>query len=130
MVDLEILEGIPCYDEKGRRYVCPALGLFDVKGSGRIVPIAIQFHQDPSETNPIWTPNDSEMDWIYAKMWLKNADSQWHQVNLKIQLTTVNHTALLSETSPRSERLPSAERLSISAVKANHNPLAIISRRS
>ena len=37
---------------------------------------------------------------------------------------------MLSETSPRSERLPSAEQLSISAVKSNHNPLAIISRRS
>ena len=110
-----------------RRGTHAQLGLFYVKGSGRIVPIAIQCHQEPSETNPIWTPNDSEMDWIYAKMWLKNADSQWHQVNLKIQLTTVNHTALLSETSPRSERLPSAERLSISAVKSNHNPLAIIS---
>jgi len=80
MVDFEILEGIPCYDKKGRRYVCPALGLFYVKGSGRIVPIAIQFHQEPSETNPIWTPNDSEMDWIDAKMWLKNADAQWHQM--------------------------------------------------
>ena len=67
MVDFEILEGIPCYDKKGRRYVCPALGLFYVQGSGRIVPIAIQFHQEPSESNPIWTPNDSEMDWIYAK---------------------------------------------------------------
>ena len=87
MVDYEILKNIPCYDEKDdqskKRYACPALGLFYVKGSGRIVPIAIQCHQEPSETNPIWTPNDSEMDWIYAKMWLKNADSQWHQVNLK-----------------------------------------------
>lgn len=87
MVDYESLKGIPRYgqndDESGKRYACPALGLFYVQGSGHIVPIAIQFHQEPSETNPIWTPNDSEMDWIYAKMWLRNADSQWHQVNLK-----------------------------------------------
>ena len=126
MVDYEILKNILCYDEKDdeskKRYACPALGLFYVKGSGRIVPIAIQFHQEPSETNPIWTPNDSEMDWIFAKMWLKNADSQWHQVNLKDELTTVNHAALFSETSPRYERLPSADRLLICALESNHNP--------
>ena len=85
MVDFEILEDIPHYGQKDetleRRYTCAALGLFYVRGSGDIVPIAIQFHQEPSETNPIWTPNDSELDWIYAKMWLRNADTQWHQVS-------------------------------------------------
>ena len=84
MVDYEILEDIPHYgqnDEKlERRYTCPAMGLFYVKRSGDIVPIAIQFYQEPSEINPIWTPNDSAIDWIYAKMWLRNADTQWHQV--------------------------------------------------
>ena len=87
MVDFEILEDIPHYgqndEELERRYTCAALGLFYVRGSGDIVPIAIQFHQEPSETNPIWTPNDLELDWIYAKMWLRNADTQWHQVSLK-----------------------------------------------
>ena len=85
MVDYEILEGIPFYGHNDEsvenRYTCSALGLFYVKGSGDIVPIAIQFHQVPSETNPIWTPNDSELDWIYAKMWLRNADTQYHQVS-------------------------------------------------
>ncbi|XP_068721239.1 allene oxide synthase-lipoxygenase protein-like [Montipora capricornis] len=84
MVDFKILEDIPLYGENDekleRRYACPAMGLFYVTGSKEIVPIAIQFYQEPSETNPIWTPNDSEMDWIYAKMWLRNADSQWHQI--------------------------------------------------
>ncbi|KAM7441264.1 arachidonate 5-lipoxygenase [Porites harrisoni] len=84
MVDFEILEDIPHYGQKDesleRRYTCPAMGLFYVRGNRDIVPIAIQFHQVPSETNPIWTPNDTEMDWIYAKMWLRNADTQWHQM--------------------------------------------------
>ncbi|XP_068692122.1 allene oxide synthase-lipoxygenase protein-like isoform X2 [Montipora foliosa] len=84
MVDFEILEGIPHYGQTDenlkRRYTCPALGLFYVRRNGDIVPIAIQLYQEPSETNPIWTPNDSEMDWIYAKMWLRNADTQWHQM--------------------------------------------------
>lgn len=84
MVDYEILEDIPHYgqdvEKLERRYTCPAMGLFYVKRSGDIVPIAIQFYQEPSEINPIWTPNDSAIDWIYAKMWLRNADTQWHQV--------------------------------------------------
>lgn len=84
MVDYEILEDIPHYGQNverlERRYTCPAMGLFYVKRSGDIVPIAIQFYQEPSETNPIWTPNDSAIDWIYAKMWLRNADTQWHQM--------------------------------------------------
>ena len=88
MVDFEILEGIPHYGQNDtkleRRYTCPALGLFYVRRNGDIVPIAIQFHQVPSETNPIWTPNDAELDWTYAKMWLRNADSQWHQVGVLI----------------------------------------------
>lgn len=88
MVDFEILEDIPHYGQKDesleRRYTCPAMGLFYVRGNGDIVPIAIQFHQVPSETNPIWTPNDTEMDWIYAKMWLRNADTQWHQVSISL----------------------------------------------
>jgi len=87
MVDYEILEGIPFYGHNDEsienRYTCSALGLFYVKGSADIVPIAIQFHQVPSDTNPIWTPNDSELDWIYAKMWLRNADTQYHQVSVK-----------------------------------------------
>lgn len=84
MVDYEILDDIPHYGQNDmnleRRYTSASLGLFYVRGSGDVVPIAIQFHQEPSETNPIWTPNDSELDWTYAKMWLRNADSQWHQM--------------------------------------------------
>ncbi|KAJ7337200.1 arachidonate 5-lipoxygenase [Desmophyllum pertusum] len=84
IVDFEILDDIPHYGQNDknveRRYTSASLGLFYVRSSGDIVPIAIQFHQVPSETNPIWTPNDSELDWTYAKMWLRNSDTQWHQM--------------------------------------------------
>jgi len=84
MVDYKILEDIPHYgqDRKDleRRYMCASLGLFYVKGNGDLVPIAIQFHQDPHRDNPIWTPNDAEMDWTCAKMWLRNSDTQFHQM--------------------------------------------------
>ena len=84
MVDYKILEDIPHYgqnrEDLERRYMCASLGLFYVKGSGDLVPIAIQFHQQPSDDNPIWTPNDSKLDWLCAKFWLRNSDTQFHQV--------------------------------------------------
>ncbi|CAH3165667.1 unnamed protein product [Porites evermanni] len=84
MVDYKILEDIPHYgqnrEDLERRYMCASLGLFYVKGSGDLVPIAIQFHQQPSDDNPIWTPNDSKLDWICAKFWLRNSDTQFHQL--------------------------------------------------
>ena len=64
--------------------MCASLGLFYVKGNGDLVPIAIQLHQQPSPDNPIWTPNDSDLDWICAKFWLRNADTQYHQVTIHI----------------------------------------------
>ena len=86
MVDYKILEDIPHYgqDRKDleRRYMCASLGLFYVRGNGDLMPIAIQFHQDPHHDNPIWTPNDSEVDWICAKLWLRNSDTQFHQVKI------------------------------------------------
>ena len=61
-------------------FAAEPLGLLYVKPNGDLVPIAIQFHQQPSDTNPIWTPNDSRYDWLLAKMWLRHADHQVHQV--------------------------------------------------
>ena len=82
LTDYKILENIPRYDvEDDKRYVTEPLGLFYVKKNGDLVPIAIQIFQQPSETNPIWTPNDSEYDWLFAKMWLRTADTQIHQVS-------------------------------------------------
>ena len=84
MVDYKILEDIPHYgqdrEDLERRYMCASLGLFYVKGNGDLMPIAIQLHQDPHHENPIWTPNDAEIDWICAKLWLRNSDTQFHQV--------------------------------------------------
>ena len=86
MVDYKILEDIPHYGENDpdveRRHTSASMGLFYVRNNGDLVPIAIQLHQEPSDTNPIWTPKDAKYDWIYAKMWLRNADAQWHQVTI------------------------------------------------
>lgn len=96
IVDYKILEDIPCYGEdeaeEERRYVCASMGLFYVKGNGDMVPIAIQLHQNPSPENPICTPNDIEMDWICAKLWLRNSDAQFRQVGIKSLVKKFGHT--------------------------------------
>jgi len=40
-----------------------------------MVPIAIQLGQESGPGTPIWTPEDSESDWMLAKMYFRNAES-------------------------------------------------------
>ena len=54
--------------------------MFYVRESGDLVPIAIQLEQVPGEDNPIWTPNDDELEWLLAKIWVKSADSHVHSI--------------------------------------------------
>lgn len=77
IVDYKEIEGINITGES--TYTAQPLGLFYVKASGDLVPIAIQLLQQPSDTNPIWTPGDSQYDWLLAKMWLRNADHHVQQ---------------------------------------------------
>ncbi|XP_020618720.1 allene oxide synthase-lipoxygenase protein-like isoform X2 [Orbicella faveolata] len=77
IVDYKELGGLNITGES--TYTAQPLGLFYVKASGDLVPIAIQLLQQPSDTNPIWTPGDSKYDWLLAKMWLRNADHQVQQ---------------------------------------------------
>ncbi|XP_074620664.1 allene oxide synthase-lipoxygenase protein-like isoform X3 [Acropora palmata] len=91
MVDSKELEGIKRAGSHGRSkhisYAADPLCLFYVRSSGDLVPIAIQLFQQPSDTNPIWTPSDSKYDWMLAKMWFRNADHQIHQMNTHLLKT-------------------------------------------
>ncbi|KAK9531515.1 hypothetical protein VZT92_010936 [Zoarces viviparus] len=60
-------------------HVTPGLCLLYVNPENKLMPIAIQLHQQPSELNPIFLPSDLETDWLLAKMFIKNADSIDHQ---------------------------------------------------
>lgn len=82
IVDYKELEGIDITGES--TYAAEPLGLFYVKASGDLVPIAIQLLQQPSDTNPIWTPGDSQYDWLLAKMWLRHADHRMQQVSMHV----------------------------------------------
>ncbi|XP_028397585.1 allene oxide synthase-lipoxygenase protein-like [Dendronephthya gigantea] len=82
IVDYEILEGVATMDTpKDKRYITPAMGLFYLKNNDDLIPIAIQLGQQPSKEVPIWTPlQDTDWDWIFAKLWLRCADTQYHQM--------------------------------------------------
>jgi arachidonate 5-lipoxygenase len=84
MVDYKELEGIKTPEG---RFVTPAMGIFYVNAAGFFLPIAIQLHQKPGDGNPIWTPHDSQQDWLCAKFFLKCADGQLHQMRDHLLMT-------------------------------------------
>ncbi|XP_059212421.1 hydroperoxide isomerase ALOXE3-like [Centropristis striata] len=80
LYDQKKMDGITPRDNNGETlHVTAGLGLFYMNPANKLMPIAIQLHQQPSEQNPIFLPSDSETDWLLAKMFLKNADCLDHQ---------------------------------------------------
>uniref|UniRef100_A0A8C4ERN3 Uncharacterized protein n=1 Tax=Dicentrarchus labrax TaxID=13489 RepID=A0A8C4ERN3_DICLA len=80
LCDFKRMDGLPAkaYDGESPR-VTAGLCLFYINPENKLLPIAIQLHQTPSEENPIFLPSDSETDWLLAKMFIKNADFMLHQ---------------------------------------------------
>lgn len=76
-IDYCHLVGIP---RNGPFFVPDAIVMFYVRSSGILVPIAIQLSQEPGSSVPIWTPNDSEMDWLLAKMFVRATDSHYQAI--------------------------------------------------
>uniref|UniRef100_A0A673A8R7 Si:dkey-17e16.9 n=2 Tax=Sphaeramia orbicularis TaxID=375764 RepID=A0A673A8R7_9TELE len=78
--DQKMMDGIPPRMNNGEPLpVTPGLCLFYVNPDDKLMPIAIQLQQQPSEKNPIFLPSDSKTDWTLAKMFIKNADLMDHQ---------------------------------------------------
>jgi arachidonate 5-lipoxygenase len=71
------MAGIP---RNGQLYVTDPIVMFYVRESGVLVPIAIQLSQEPGPNNPVWTANDSELDWLLAKMFVKATDSHYQSI--------------------------------------------------
>ncbi|XP_034383390.1 hydroperoxide isomerase ALOXE3-like [Cyclopterus lumpus] len=78
--DQKKMEGIPPRAYNGKPlHVTAGLCLLYLNPENKLMPIAIQLHQQPSEQNPIFLPSDSETDWLLAKMFIKNVDSMDHE---------------------------------------------------
>ncbi|XP_073349119.1 hydroperoxide isomerase ALOXE3-like [Pagrus major] len=80
LYDQKKMDRIPARPYDGETLcVTAGLCLFYMNPENKLMPIAIQLHQQPSEENPIFLPSDPETDWLLAKMFIKNADSMEHQ---------------------------------------------------
>ncbi|XP_013388118.1 allene oxide synthase-lipoxygenase protein [Lingula anatina] len=77
MVEYPDLQTVLRYPD---RYVAEATCLLYVRSDGALVPIAIRLQQSSDSHELIWTPNDSPMDWLCAKIWVKCAHYQYHQI--------------------------------------------------
>uniref|UniRef100_A0A6Q2XQZ7 Uncharacterized protein n=1 Tax=Esox lucius TaxID=8010 RepID=A0A6Q2XQZ7_ESOLU len=73
--DYKRLQGVPTRKVNGKPLpLTAALCLFYKNPEDKLLPIAIQLEQQPSEQNPIFLPSDTEDDWVLAKMFVRNAD--------------------------------------------------------
>ncbi|XP_032901432.1 arachidonate 15-lipoxygenase B-like isoform X2 [Amblyraja radiata] len=80
LVDYEMLGGIKANPEAGHEYLEAPICLLYASPMNQLLPIAIQITQHPGPESPIFLPSDSQCDWRLAKMWVRNADVQVHQL--------------------------------------------------
>uniref|UniRef100_A0A3B5QML9 Hydroperoxide isomerase ALOXE3-like n=1 Tax=Xiphophorus maculatus TaxID=8083 RepID=A0A3B5QML9_XIPMA len=93
LCDQKIMDGIPTRQKDGNHlYVAAGLCLFYKNPEGKLLPIAIQLYQQPSEQNPIFLPSDLETDWLLAKLFFRSSDLIQHQT-----LYHLMHTHYLAE---------------------------------
>ena len=71
--DLTIMDGLKT---KEGYYTCAPTCLLYVDGAKCLVPIAIQLKKQPGEDNPIFLPSDNLIDWVLAKIYYQNANTQ------------------------------------------------------
>ncbi|XP_061609951.1 hydroperoxide isomerase ALOXE3-like [Phyllopteryx taeniolatus] len=80
LYDQKRLSGIPGKLYHGEKLSVPApLCLLYLNPEKKLLPIAIQVHQQPSKENPIFLPSDSETDWLLAKIFVTNTNMMTHQ---------------------------------------------------
>ncbi|XP_060940446.1 polyunsaturated fatty acid lipoxygenase ALOX15B-like [Limanda limanda] len=69
-----------------KQYLMAPLVLLHNRG-GKLMPIAIQLKQTPADDNPIFLPTCSEYDWSMAKIFVRSADFQEHELNVHLLRT-------------------------------------------
>ncbi|XP_037541409.1 hydroperoxide isomerase ALOXE3-like [Nematolebias whitei] len=80
LVDQKIMDGIPTREKDGSSlHTSAGLCLFYMNSEKKLMPLAIQLQQQPSEQNPIFLPSDLPTDWLLAKLFFKSADVLEHQ---------------------------------------------------
>ncbi|XP_019110861.2 arachidonate 15-lipoxygenase B-like [Larimichthys crocea] len=70
-----------------KQYLMAPLVLLHKTPDDKLMPIAIQLKQTPADDNPIFLPTDSEYDWLMAKIFVRSADFNEHQLNVHLLRT-------------------------------------------
>ncbi|XP_062340075.1 polyunsaturated fatty acid lipoxygenase ALOX15B-like [Osmerus eperlanus] len=88
LVDYKQLDGVTANKINGKQqYLTAPLVLLQKTPRNKLIPIAIQLKQEPGEDNPIFVPTDSEYDWLMAKIFVRSADFNEHQLNAHLLRT-------------------------------------------
>ncbi|GAA6214827.1 arachidonate 12-lipoxygenase, 12R-type-like [Lates japonicus] len=88
LCDYKHLDGLQGNIINGKKqYLMAPLVLLHKTPDDRLMPIAIQLKQTPAKDNPIFSPTDSEYDWLMAKIFVRSADFNEHQLNVHLLRT-------------------------------------------
>ncbi|XP_020504091.2 arachidonate 12-lipoxygenase, 12R-type [Labrus bergylta] len=88
LCDYKQLDGVKPNTINGKKqYLMAPLVLLHKTPDDKLMPIAIQLKQTPGEDNPIFFPTDSEYDWLMAKIFVRSADFNEHQLNVHLLRT-------------------------------------------
>lgn len=87
IADYPLLDGASGGDNRGRqKYISAPIALFATTRQGKLLPVAIQLHQQPGPDAPIFTPADG-WHWAMAKLFVQIADANMHEAIEHLGLT-------------------------------------------
>lgn len=83
LLDFSLLDGLPMFRKEvdgavHARYAPPVRALFYRGDDAHLRPVAIQLERRADA--PVFTPNDDESDWLAAKLFVRCAEGNVHQV--------------------------------------------------
>ncbi|XP_030274659.1 arachidonate 15-lipoxygenase B-like [Sparus aurata] len=85
LVDYKLLDGVETNTINGKKqYLMAPLVLLHQTPHNQLKPVAIQLKQTPADDNPIFFPTDSEYDWLMAKIFVRSADFNMHELNVHL----------------------------------------------
>ncbi|XP_035992942.1 polyunsaturated fatty acid lipoxygenase ALOX15B [Fundulus heteroclitus] len=88
LCDYKLLDGVQTQEiNKTKQHLAAPLVLLYKTPEDTLVPIAIQLKQKPAADNPIFLPNDSQYDWLLAKIFVRSAEFHLHQLNFHLLRT-------------------------------------------
>ncbi|KAM7010194.1 arachidonate 12-lipoxygenase, 12R-type-like [Tautogolabrus adspersus] len=88
LCDYKLLDGVVANTINGKKqYMMAPLVLLHKTPDDKMMPIAIQLKQTPGEDNPIFYPSDTEYDWLMAKIFVRSADFNYHELSVHLLRT-------------------------------------------